>query len=82
MIDYELYNKIKVYHEQNGLKPSQIAKELGRDVRTVEKWLREKRFRPRRASHKRASKLDAFKDSILRMLEAHPYTLKSDTLSL
>jgi transposase len=74
MIDYELYNKIKVYHEQNGLKPSQIAKELGLDVRTVEKWLREKRFRPRRSSHKRASKLDPFKDSILRMLEAHPYT--------
>jgi transposase len=74
MIDFELFTQIKTYHEQKGLKPTQIAAKLGLDPRTVQKWLQEKRFRPRKSSHHRASKLDPFKDSILQMLEAHPYT--------
>lgn len=73
MIDFELFTKIKSYHEQKGLKPAQIAAELGLDVRTVAKWLEQKRFRPRKSSW-RPSKLDPFKDSIVRMLEAHPYS--------
>jgi len=72
MIDFELFTKIKTC-EQKGLKPSQIARELGLDPRTVKKWLNEKRFR-KRSSHIRSSKLDPFKDSIVRMLEAYPYT--------
>lgn len=74
MIDFELFAKIKHYHEQKGLKPSQIAAELGLDPRTVAGWIAEGRFRQRKGSHKRASKLDPFKSSIVRMLEAHPYT--------
>lgn len=74
MIDFELFSKIKAWHEQQGLKPTQIARELGLDPRTVEKWLREKRFHPRKSYAQRASKLDPFKDSILRMLETHPYS--------
>ena len=74
MIDFELYSKIKHYHEQKGLKPARIAQELGLDPRTVEKWLHERRFRPRIAYAPRPSKLDPFKDSIIRMLEAHPYS--------
>jgi len=73
MIDYELFSKIKNYHEQKGLKPTQIARELGLDPRTVHKWLETSRFRQREAGV-RPSKLDPFKDSIVRMLEAHPYT--------
>ena len=73
MIDFELFTTIKTYHEQKGLSPAQIARELGPDPRTVARWLAEKRFRPRKPAH-RPSKLDPFKDSIVRMLEAHPYT--------
>jgi transposase len=74
MIDFELYSKIKAYHELEGLKPTQIAGELGLDPRTVEKWLGEKRFRPRKSYVQRKSLLDPFKDSILRMLESHSYS--------
>jgi transposase len=74
MIDFELFSKIKTYHEQKGLKPAQIARELELDPRTVEKWLEEKRFRLRKSSVQQPSKLDPFKDSIVRMLEAHPYS--------
>lgn len=73
MIDYELFTRIKSYHEQKGLKPAQIAAELGLDARTVAKWLEQKRFHPRKSS-RRSSILDPFKDAIVRMLEAHPYT--------
>lgn len=74
MIDFELFSKIKAYHEQEGLKPTQIARELGLDLRTVEKWLNEKRFRPRKSYARRISLLDPFKDSIMRMLESHSYS--------
>ncbi|VVB62665.1 Integrase core domain protein [uncultured archaeon] len=74
MIDFELFTKIKTYHEQKGLNPAQIARELELDPRTVEKWLQEKRFRLRKPSERRPSKLDPFKDSIIRMLDSHPYS--------
>jgi transposase len=73
MIDFELFSKMKNYHEQRGLRASQIATELGLDPRTVSKWLSEKQFRQRQ-SFRRSSKLDPFKASIIRMLEAHPYS--------
>jgi len=73
MIDYELYAKIKHYHEQKGLSPTQIGQELGLDPRTVAKWLGEKRYRQRIPANK-PSKLDPYKDAIVRMLEDHPYT--------
>jgi len=73
MIDFELFAKIKSYHEQKGLKPAQIARELSLDPRTVLKWLEENHFR-QRAPVERPSKLDAFKPAIVRMLETHPYS--------
>ena len=73
MIDYELYAKIRHYHEQKGLTPAQIGQELELDPRTVTRWLEEKRYR-QRASGGRPSKLDPYKDAIVRMLEDHPYT--------
>lgn len=73
MIDFELFARIKNCHEQKGLSASQIAEELGLDPRTVSKWLRESRFR-QRAPVLRASKLDPFKTTIVRMLETHPYS--------
>jgi transposase len=73
MIDFELFAKIKNYHEQKGLDAAQIARELSLDPRTVSKWIQENLFR-KRAQVQRPSKLDPFKPSIVRMLETHPYT--------
>jgi transposase len=73
MIDYELFSKIKHLNQNDGLTASQIATELVLDVRTVDKWLDETQYRPRR-SVQRPSKLDPFKDDIVRMLERHAYT--------
>jgi len=75
MIDYEIFSRIKHLHEQKGLEPTQIARELSLDMRTVTRWLAENRFCPRKAGVK-PSKLDPFKDSIIQMLEAHPYTAR------
>jgi transposase len=72
MIDYELFAKIKHLKEQEGLTAPQIAAELAIDVRTVRKWL-VTTFRPKKITP-RPSKLDPFKQGIVRMLETHPYT--------
>lgn len=73
MIDYETYTKIKNLAENDGLTVSQIADSMGLDSRTVLMWMNEKRFRQRKSSP-RKSKLDPFKQEILRMLETHPYS--------
>jgi len=73
MIDYELFSKIKHLKEHQGLTGSQIAAELALDPRTVSKWLAQGQFLPRKAAP-RPSKLDPFKNDIVRMLEAHAYT--------
>jgi len=75
MIDYQTYVRIRNYFTNDGLKYSQIADELGLDCRTVAKWASEERYLPRRSA-KRASKLDPFKNEIVRMLERHPYTAR------
>lgn len=73
MIDYELFCKIKDLNESKGLNPSQIALELAIDPRTVQKWVTEKRFKPRKSTN-RGSKLDSFKKDIVRDLDTYPYT--------
>jgi transposase len=73
MIDYQTFLKIKSLQQQAGLKCSQIAANLGLDERTVASWLSEKHYRPRESSQ-RNSKLDPFKDDIVRLLETHPYS--------
>ena len=73
MIDYELYSKINHLRQNEGLTARQIARELSLDVRTILKWLAETRFKPRQGTP-RTSKLDPFKQDIVRMLEAHPYS--------
>ena len=73
MIDYELFSKIKHLSQSDGLTAPQIATELVLDIRTVDKWLNETQYRPRRSAQ-RPSKLDPFKDDIVRMLERHAYT--------
>ena len=73
MIDFETFQKIKLYHSQQGLTVPQIARHLTLDTRTVEYWLNQANFRPKRSTI-RASKLDPFKPTIVRMLENHPYS--------
>jgi transposase len=73
MIDYETYIQIRNYFERDGLNYGQIANVLALDQRTVARWANEKRYQPRKSTPRR-SKLDPFKNDILRMLEKHPYT--------
>lgn len=73
MIDYETYVKIRSYHNEHGLTGAQIARKLNMDSRTVEKWLNQPRYCHRKPA-RRPSKLDPYKDQILRMLEFYPYT--------
>lgn len=73
MIDYEIFCKIKHLRQHKNLSASQIAEELTLNLRTVDMWLKEDRFRPRKSSS-RSCKLDPFKNDIVRMLENHPYS--------
>ena len=73
MIDYETYSRIKHLHLQKGLTAIQIARELALDERTVKLWLAAKQFRPRKTVT-RPSKLDPFKDTVVKMIESYQYT--------
>lgn len=73
MIDYATFCQIRLLHEQKGLKAAQIAEELKLNPKTVEKWIAQPSFTPRKSS-KRPSKLDAFKGQIVAMLERHPFS--------
>lgn len=73
MISYEAYCKIHNLSTQAGLKPSQIAREMNMDERTVLSWLAEEQYRQRKSTP-RGSKLDPFKGDIARWLETYPYT--------
>jgi transcriptional regulator with XRE-family HTH domain len=73
MIDYQTYCAIREGRERDGLTGRQIARKLGLRPETVSKWLKRPRYEQRKAPP-RASKLDAHKGKIARLLEAHPYT--------
>mgnify|MGYP000866514449 CR=1 FL=1 len=73
MIDYQTFHQIRQLHDQEHLSVVQIAAALGLDERTVSKWIECQTYQPR-TPVKRASKLDAFKGTIVRLLAAHPYT--------
>lgn len=73
MIDYATYARLRHLQDDKGLTPTQIARELGLDERTVRRWLAAKQFLPRQAAD-RSSKLDPFKDTVVRMLESYPYS--------
>ena len=72
MIDYHRFCQMKDLHEHQGLTAPQIAHALALDARTVAYWLRQERFRPRKATP-RASKLTPFKPQIVQLLDKYPY---------
>ena len=73
MITYETFCQIRLLHDQRQLTAAQIAAELQLDLKTVEKWISQETFAPRQ-SPKRSSKLDAFKNQIIALLDRHPYS--------
>lgn len=74
MISYEQFCRIKHYREE-GLKAGQIASKIDLDARTVRKWMKRDAFQLRLPGN-RPSKLDSYKDTIVSMLERHPYTAR------
>jgi len=72
MIDYETYCKI-IYLHQKKLRPSQIARNLSLDQRTVLHWIDAGAYLQRKTA-RRASKLDPYKPQIVRWLESYQYT--------
>jgi len=73
MIDYETFCKIRDHHDRQGLTIAQTARALGVHPQTVAKWVKRAHYEAR-ASAPRASRLDAFKDQVVRLLESHPYS--------
>jgi transposase len=73
VIDYETFCKIIELHQRHQLKPTQIARTLSLDVRTVLHWVEEGTYRPRQTARK-ASKLDPYKPRIVQWLETYSYT--------
>ena len=73
MISYETYCRIKHLAETEGLNVAQISESLGISRPTVETWLAKACYQMRQRTP-RKSKLDPYKDYIVRLLEKHPYT--------
>ena len=73
MVDYETFCRIRDHLVRQQLTPTQTARALGLDVRTVAKWVGVEQYRARQAVP-RSSKLDAFKGQIVRWLDAHPHS--------
>lgn len=74
MIAYETYCQIRHLHKGKGLTFKQIALELGLDPETVAKYARRENYHRRGLGRRRTSKLDAFKATLTRLLERHPYS--------
>jgi len=75
MIDYQTFHQIRQLRDEEHLSAAQIAAALSLDERTVGKWIDVEKYQPRKAGQ-RASKLDPFKSTIVRLLGQHPYSAK------
>ena len=75
MIGYEVYCQIRHLHREKRLTFKQIAGDLGLDPETVAKYARRESYHRRGLGRRRASKLDAFKATLVRLLERHPYSV-------
>lgn len=73
MIDYPTFHRLRQLRDEEHLSVAQIAQALAVDERTVEKWIAVEKYQPRKLV-KRPSKLDPYKNTIVRLLAQHPYT--------
>ena len=68
MIDVDTFYKIKHLYHDGHLRVGQIAEQLHLDVETVSKWIQRDTYR-RRTGPRRSNKLDAYKASIINLLQ-------------
>lgn len=71
MITYGTFAQIHHLHHHDKLTVTQIAQQLNLDARTVNNWLAQESYKPFKTPVK-PSKLDSFKQDIIRWLEVHP----------
>ena len=76
MIDYQAFCQIRQLRDAEHLTITQIAHQLGLHWQTVSKWEKRPRFERRSSAptRRRASKLEAFKPAIQRLLATHAYS--------
>ena len=76
MIDDQTFCQIRQLRDDQHLHLTQIARQLGLHRQTVAHWAGRPRYARRRAAPatRRASKLDAFKPAIQRLLATHAYS--------
>ena len=68
MIDVDTFYKIKHLYHDGHFRVGQIAEQLYLDMETVSKWIKRDTYR-RRTGPRRSSKLDAYKGSIINLLQ-------------
>ena len=73
MIDFDTFCRLRLLHDEKGLKTAQIAEALHLDPKTVEKWIDRPTYQQRQG-RKAPSKLDSFRGLIAAQLERHPYS--------
>lgn len=73
MISYEQFCRLRQLHERERLNVAQIAAAMQLDERTIAYWIAQPAYRPRH-SPPRPSKLDAFKGTVVRLLQQHPFS--------
>lgn len=76
MIDYQTFCQIRQLRDEAQLTITQIADQLGLHWQTASTWAKRPRYERRKsaAARRRASKLDAFKPAIQRLLTTHAYS--------
>ncbi len=77
MIDYQTFCQIRHLRDEAHLTIAQIARQLNLHRQTVSQWEKRPRYeqrQPAAAAVRRASKLDAFKPEIQRLLAMHAYS--------
>jgi transposase/DUF971 family protein len=76
MIDYQTFCQIRHLRDEQHLTITQIARQLGLHWQTVDQWGKRPRYERRQSTpaQRRASKLDAFKPAIQRLLATHAYS--------
>jgi transposase len=76
MIDYQTYCQIRQMRDQEKMGVGQIARALKIQRSTVRKWAGRPRYEQRKPPQRpKGGKLEAFKGTVVRLLNTHPYTV-------